>query len=63
MEKPVKGSFSREGATGANSFVFNGRIAGVALKPGRYLLVGAAGRTTRRAPFTIAGLPRRKRRG
>ena len=63
MERAMKGSFALDGAAGANAFVFNGRIGGSALKRGRYLLVAAAGRTTRRAPFTIGGLRRKSRRG
>lgn len=35
----LKGSFSRNGATGTNSFHFTGRLNGRKLKPGRYKLV------------------------
>jgi hypothetical protein len=35
----LKGSFSRNGAAGANSFHFSGRLRGRKLKPGRYRLV------------------------
>ena len=39
---PVKGSFTDDGEAGANSLKFSGRLAGKALKPGKYQLVAAA---------------------
>jgi hypothetical protein len=48
----LPGSFSRAGTAGANRFRFTGRLAGHALKPGRYQLVatpssgGKAGRSS-----------------
>jgi hypothetical protein len=48
----VKGSFAQDGATGANSIRFMGRLRGRALRPGRYRLVvrakDAAGNATAR---------------
>jgi hypothetical protein len=38
----VKGSFTRAGKAGKNSFKFRGRIGGKRLKPGRYRLDGQA---------------------
>jgi hypothetical protein len=35
----LKGSFSRAGVAGKNSFHFTGRLRGKQLKPGRYQLV------------------------
>ncbi len=35
----LKGSFSRNGVAGRNSFHFTGRLNGRKLKPGRYRLV------------------------
>jgi pimeloyl-ACP methyl ester carboxylesterase len=54
----VRGSFTRSRPAGADRFTFTGRIAGRALRPGRYRLVAtpsANGRTGRsaRAPFRI----------
>jgi pimeloyl-ACP methyl ester carboxylesterase len=54
----TRGSFARSRAAGADSFTFTGRIAGCALRPGRYRLVaipGAGGRSGRPAgvPFRI----------
>jgi hypothetical protein len=51
--KPLKGRFSVQGAAGANSFRFSGKIGGKTLKPGPYRLVGSAGNAIRRAPFAI----------
>lgn len=61
--RPVKGSFSLEGKTGENSFVFNGRIGGKQLKPGAYKLSAYAGHLVSVA-FEIAGrrAPRHGRR-
>lgn len=53
VQKPLKGSFSVSGGAGANSFVFNARLQGKALPPGRYLLVGSAGKTVRRTRFQL----------
>jgi hypothetical protein len=53
--KPVKGGFSLDGGGGENRFTFSGRIGGRALKPGRYKLSAAAGRTLKSAAFTIVG--------
>jgi uncharacterized delta-60 repeat protein len=57
----VKGSFTRAGKAGKNSFKFTGRIGGKKLKPGSYRLVAvakdAAGnkdKTPKRANFQIA---------
>lgn len=54
---PMKGSFARTSAPGANSFVFTGRLSGRALTPGRYVLVASfsvKGRTEHAsADFTI----------
>src|SRR5690349_13868868 len=54
----LPGTFSRRGASGANSFRFTGRLRGVRLKPGGYDLVATAiarGKTGRltSAPFRI----------
>lgn len=51
--KKLKGGFSDQGAAGANSFRFSGRLRSRALKPGRYRLVGRTGTTSRVARFTI----------
>jgi DNA-binding beta-propeller fold protein YncE len=40
--RKLRGSFTREGTTGANSFRFTGRLAGHSLKPGRYRLTAVA---------------------
>jgi hypothetical protein len=53
--KPLPGSFSVQGAAGANGFRFSGEVGGKALKPGPYRLVGSAGNSIRRAPFRIVG--------
>jgi uncharacterized delta-60 repeat protein len=57
----VKGSFTRTGVVGKNSFKFRGRMGGKKLKPGSYRLVAvakdAAGnkdKTPKRAGFKIA---------
>jgi uncharacterized delta-60 repeat protein len=57
----VKGSFTRAGKAGKNSFKFTGRVGGKKLKPGSYRLVAvakdAAGnkdKTPKRANFQIA---------
>ncbi|MEA2405842.1 MAG: hypothetical protein QOE08_2489 [Thermoleophilaceae bacterium] len=57
----VKGSFTRAGKAGKNSFKFRGRMGGTKLKPGSYRLVAvakdAAGnkdKTPKRANFQIA---------
>jgi len=56
----VRGSFEHAGRAGANTFRFRGRVAGRALRPGRYVLVatplaadGRPGRATR-VRFRIA---------
>ncbi len=52
----LKGSFKHQGAAGANSFVFTGRLKGRKLKPGRYNLVakpGGVGAKASRAKFRI----------
>ncbi len=36
---PLRGSFALTGKAGASSFIFSGRLAGVRLAPGRYLLI------------------------
>jgi hypothetical protein len=49
----LRGSFTRTGRTGANSFRFTGRLAGKKLPPGRYTLVAtptANGKPGRPAP-------------
>jgi hypothetical protein len=51
--KKLKGGFSHQGASGPNSLRFSGRLRGLALKPGRYRLVGLTGVTSRSARFTI----------
>jgi hypothetical protein len=51
--KPIRGSFTDSGAAGLNTFKFTGRIAGKALAPGRYELVGSAGGAVKRASFAI----------
>ncbi len=57
--KRVKGSFSRSGKAGTNSFHFTGRLRGKKLSPGRYRLVmvatDAAGNKSKpkRAKFRI----------
>jgi hypothetical protein len=56
IRKPIPGSFALDGVAGESSFVFSGRLAGRALRPGAYLLNGAAGNGRRSAPFTIARL-------
>ena len=55
MRKPVKGGFAHSGLAGPNGFRFAGRIAGKALRPGRYELVGEAGDAEVRAPFRLVG--------
>jgi hypothetical protein len=56
----LRGSFTRSGAAGANSFRFSGRLGGSELKPGRYRLIatprtgGKAGLAAT-APFRIVG--------
>ncbi len=52
---PGKGSFSVNGAAGANQFKFSGRLNGKALKPGSYRLVGQVGDSVQRARFEIVG--------
>jgi PKD domain len=51
------GSFTRNGALGKNKFHFTGRLAGKALKPGGYRLVGIVGSgpdaSVKRASFTV----------
>jgi hypothetical protein len=59
---PVKGSFTQQGADGSNHFVFSGRIAGKALRPGAYKLTAFAGHLVS-APFEIGGLRRHRGRG
>jgi hypothetical protein len=49
----MRGGFTHSGQAGQNSFKFSGRIAGKALKPGRYRLVGITGATRRTATFRI----------
>ena len=51
--RKLKGGFTDQGAAGENSFGFSGRIAGKALKPGRYRLVASAAGSVKRASFTI----------
>jgi hypothetical protein len=51
--KKVKGGFSHQGAAGPNSFRFSGRLRNLALKPGRYRLVGRTGATSKTADFKI----------
>jgi hypothetical protein len=51
--RALKGSFTDQGAAGANGFRFSGRIGGRALKPGKYRLVATTGRSDRRASFKI----------
>jgi hypothetical protein len=58
---PVKGSFTQQGATGSNSFVFSGRIGGKTLKAGAYALTAEAGHLVS-ARFEIGGLRRKHRR-
>ena len=57
--KRVRGSFTHQGAAGANSLRFNGRVRGRTLRPGRYRLsaapkdaAGNVGRTAR-ASFRV----------
>jgi hypothetical protein len=54
--KRLKGGFSVDGGAGANRFTFTGKVAGRALKRGRYRLVGTAGGVRKRAPFQITGI-------
>ena len=53
----LKGSFSRSGVAGSNTFHWNGRVGGKALKPGSYRLIATTGSgpTTkvRRASFKV----------
>jgi hypothetical protein len=53
----VKGSFVRNGVSGANHFHWNGRLKGKALKAGSYRLIATVGsgltQLLRRAAFTI----------
>jgi PKD domain len=53
----MKGSFVRNGVSGANHFHWKGRLKGKALKPGGYRLTGAVGsgltKRLRRSGFTI----------
>jgi hypothetical protein len=51
--KPVKSSFTHQGASGPNSFTFSGRISGRALKPGKYRLAGHVGDSLKSVGFTI----------
>jgi PKD domain-containing protein len=51
--RPVKGSFKRSGSAGADRFHFRGRLRGKLLRPAKYRLVATAGRSTRRAKFTV----------
>ncbi len=52
--KPLTGGFSVTAAQGGvNDFKFSGRMAGKALRPGAYKLVGKTGSTQQSAPFTI----------
>lgn len=51
--KPLRGSFSRAGAAGANSFRFDGKLGGKALAPGAYRLLATAGAGSSPAGFTI----------
>ena len=53
IAKALKGGFSVSGAAGANSFKFSGKLAGKALAPGSYRLIGSAGGVTKEAAFTI----------
>jgi hypothetical protein len=54
----VRGSFTRLGGAGANSFRFTGRLAGRTLRPAKYRLIatpsvgGQAGRAAR-ASFRV----------
>lgn len=57
---PVRGSFVRAGASGANSFRFTGRLAGRKLKPGSYRLVAtptASGKSGRAAQASFRIIP------
>ena len=49
-----RGAVTERGAAGQNSFRFDGRVSGRALKPGKYRLVAEAGASVKRAGFTIA---------
>lgn len=51
----LRGSFTRTGVAGTNSFRFTGRLGGRTLKPGRYLLVAtpAQGGTPKSSGFRV----------
>jgi hypothetical protein len=51
--KPVKGSFTQQGSSGANIFKFSGRLGDKTLAPGSYRLTGSAGGANKQTGFKI----------
>jgi hypothetical protein len=51
----LKGSFTRTGVAGKNSFHFTGRLAGRKLKPGRYRLVATPTAAGQKGKPTASG--------
>jgi hypothetical protein len=51
----VSGQIVKDGAAGANSFRWNGKIGGHKLRPGTYQLTATAGGKPRTTRFTIVG--------
>jgi hypothetical protein len=50
---PVRGSFSRTGKTGTNSFTFTGKIGGRKLGPGAYELIATSRGSSRTVKFRL----------